>query len=216
MVITFNFSQLQNVYTEALRSPDKSLAFDIRIGNGKFLFMMFLSDEDKDAKDNLYIYMRNTRVMKKIKVYGYHLKGYFKVYINEDVKNSFINELQLSNRADKPFSFENFLIQLNNAIPLEINLNDKVDTLRNNANVISGLGVIDEADKTVLIGYKRLTVGTPRDKTLRKLYLYTNGNSEEITDFIGFLKGNNMTVAWTAEENNIKAADINYLINNIR
>ena len=59
MPIKFNFNRLQNIYFATLNSDDKATAFDIQIGKGRFLFMMYLSDEDKEAKDTLFIYMRN-------------------------------------------------------------------------------------------------------------------------------------------------------------
>lgn len=34
--IQFNFTQLKKIYMEALSSYDKSVAFDIRIGRGRF------------------------------------------------------------------------------------------------------------------------------------------------------------------------------------
>ena len=47
MPIKFNFNRLQNIYFATLNSDDKATAFDIQIGKGRFLFMMYLSDEDK-------------------------------------------------------------------------------------------------------------------------------------------------------------------------
>ena len=46
MAIEFNFNRLQNLYIATLHSFDKAMAFDIDIGRGRFLFMMYLSDED--------------------------------------------------------------------------------------------------------------------------------------------------------------------------
>lgn len=80
MAIEFDFSGLNNMYISALESLDKALAFDLKVGKGRFLFMMFLSEEDKESKDMLFLYMRNTKVMKKIKLYGNHRKGIFKRY----------------------------------------------------------------------------------------------------------------------------------------
>lgn len=79
MAIEFNFNRLQNLYIATLHSFDKAMAFDIEIGRGRFLFMMYLSDEDKESKDMLFVYMRNTRILRKIKMYGNHKKGDFKV-----------------------------------------------------------------------------------------------------------------------------------------
>ena len=48
-------------------------------GRGKFLFMMFLPDEDKEAKDKLYIFMRNTRDKTLRKMYLYLDADYDKI-----------------------------------------------------------------------------------------------------------------------------------------
>jgi hypothetical protein len=148
------------VYISTLESLDKALAFDLKIGRGRFLFMMFLSEEDKESKDALFVYMRNTRIMKKIKLYGNHIMGTFKAYINEDVQNCLIQELQLEHTG-RSFDFMNFLCQINEAIPQKINVDDKIKNLRDNCNIIKTLKVINEADKTVLIGERKLSVGTP-------------------------------------------------------
>lgn len=50
MTIKFNFNRLRNVYISTLNSYDKAVAFDIQVGKGKFLFMMYLSDEDEKIK----------------------------------------------------------------------------------------------------------------------------------------------------------------------
>lgn len=214
MEIKFNFNRLQKLYIETLHSLDKAMAFDIEIGKGRFLFMMYLSDEDEKSKDLLFVYMRNTRVLQKIKLYGNHEKGNFYVYIKDNVKNRFIQELQLTpNGGD--FSFIRFLNQLNENIPLQITQDKKVRTLRKNENIIRKLNVIDEAEKTVLIGDRHLSVGTPRDKTLRKLYLYTNASAQDVTQLIKLLKKLNRTVAWTTEDNNYRVADIREMINSL-
>lgn len=211
MTIEFNFNRLKNVYIKTLESLDKTLAFDLNIGRGRFLFMMFLSEEDKDSKDMVYLYMRNINTIKTIKLYGNHKKGTFKVYINEDVQKHMIRELQLGNTGRK-FEFNNFLTEFNNCIPQEIRSENKIRTLRDNSDIIRSLNVIDEADKTVLIGTKKLSVGTPKDKTLRKLYIYTDSDEKDITKFIEILKKMNMTVCWTTEEGRYKVADIRELI----
>ena len=65
-----------------------------------------------------------------------------------------------------------------------------------------------ESLKSILVGPRRLTKGTPRDKTLRKLYLYTDYDSDEVDRLIDYLKATNMTVAWTTPDKADKAADI--------
>ena len=51
----------------------------------------------------------------------------------------------------------NFLYQLNGAIPQETNISEKIEILRKNRNIVNRLNIIDDADKTVLIGEKRLS-----------------------------------------------------------
>ena len=82
----FNFNKLKDIYNSTLRSNDKAIAFDIQINKGKFLFMMYLSDEDKESMDMLFIYMRNTKALLKLKMYGSHRKGKFEVYLNCQIK----------------------------------------------------------------------------------------------------------------------------------
>lgn len=215
MAIEFAFNKLKSVYIETLKSLDKMLAFDLEIGRGRFLFMMFLSEEDKESKDILFLYMRNTRTMKRIKLYGNHIMGTFKAYIDEDVKKCLIEELQLG-YTGRNFNFMNFLYQLNEAIPQEINIDNKMKTLRNNRNIIRTLDVTDESDRTILIGERKLSTHTPRDKTLRKLYMYTNSSAEDIAELIGLLKKMNMTVAWTTEEKRYKESDIRQILGRLR
>lgn len=58
--------------------------------------------------------------------------------------------------------------------------------------------LVDDADRTILIGLKNLPEGNkPRDKTLRKLYLYVDGVTDEITSFLESIKSRNITLAWT-------------------
>ncbi|MCM1288032.1 MAG: hypothetical protein NC240_06940 [Clostridium sp.] len=211
MTIEFNFSQLKNVYFDALNSYDKSVAFDVNIGRGQFLFLMFLAEDDE--KDTLFLYMRNTLIMRKLKMYGSHRNGDFKVYISDEVQKRMVAELQLK-EGNGNFEFNTFLKQLNNAIPLKVDMKKKVNTLRKNRNVIQNVA-INDLEKTVLIGTKTLPKGKPQDKTLRKLYMYTEESESIITEFISNLKKANMTVAWTTEDQRFKAADINLLINNI-
>ena len=216
MTILFNFNELKNIYKDALKSDDKTLIFDSKIGKGRFLFMMFFAnDEDKDAKDMLFIHLRNIAYTIKLKMYGSHKQGVFNVYINETIQNKIIEELQLVHIGHQ-FDFINFLNQLNSSIPNNLPLIDKIEKLRSNKDIISPLNVIDEAKKTVLIGEHKLPNGqTPQDKTLRKLYMYTDGDVDDISTLIVHLKNSNRTVAWTTPDKKLKAMDIRKIINNL-
>lgn len=209
--IEYNFNGLKDIYEEALYSYDKSVAFDVKIGRGRFLILMFLSEFDD--RDSLFVYMRNTMVMRKLKMYGSHRNGDFKVYISEEIQNRMITELQLQKGTDE-FNFKRFLEQINQLIPRKISIDEKVKTLRNNRDIIRTVG-IDENDKTVLIGPKKLSKGEPQEKTLRKLYMYTEESASVITELIQKLKDANMTVAWTTEDQRYRAADINSMLNGI-
>ena len=142
-----------------------------------------------------------------------HKNGDFKVFISDGVQERMVAELQLK-KGNGNFEFNTFLNQLNENIPLKIEMHQKVNTLRNNRDVIKEVA-INDIDKTVLIGTKILSKGKPQDKTLRKLYMFTEESESIITEFIRNLKKANMTVAWTTEDQRFRVADINSLINSI-
>lgn len=101
------------------------------------------------------------------------------------------------------FNFPNFLEQVNNIIPSSLPLQAKLDKIREVwPQVRENLSkVVDNASKTILMGIKRLPEGkSPQDKTLRKLYVYTNGSADVITSLISALKMARVTLAWTDRE----------------
>jgi hypothetical protein len=212
-----NFTGLKNIYLEALSQEDGTLIFEVTIGKGNFLFMMFLSEDD-ESKDLLFIFMRNTHQLVKYKLYGNHKKGDFYIYVDNLLRKKLTTELQLTN-IDNSFSFENFLMQLNNRIPNQLTLETKIQILRNNWNSLqkhSLSNILDDSDKTILIGEKRLPKGQkPREKILRKLYLYTNGDPADVAKLIVSLKKANMTVSWTSPNAKINPADIRQIVNNV-
>lgn len=215
MTVTFNFSELNNVYLEALSSDDKTLIFETHIGKGRLLFMMFLSDEDKDSKDKLFIYLRNTKRLLNIKMYGNHSIGKFEVYITDQMQNKLIEELQLNSYTGS-FDFMRFLEQLNNSFPQTINHNNKIAELRKNKNIISPLNIVDDTDRTILKCEVRLPKNKkPQDKTLRKLYVYTDGSVEDISELIQLLKKFNMTVAWTKEDKKNTTTNVKALLSKL-
>ncbi|ECJ9929903.1 hypothetical protein FQR38_23880, partial [Salmonella enterica] len=61
--IKFNFSGLKAIYAEAWARKDPTIAFEIRLGAGCFVFMMFLSKEDSEQNDKLFIYYRNINTL---------------------------------------------------------------------------------------------------------------------------------------------------------
>lgn len=214
METIFNFTQLHSIYIETLQSPEKMMQFDIAMNNGQFLFMMFISEEDKKSRDMLFIYMRKTNVMIRLKMYKNHMEGNFVVYISEENKEAMIRELGLK-PGNGHFSFENFLGQLNDRIPLGMNREDRQRTYRANRDVVRNLRIVDEEKKTVLIGTRHLTRSKPRVKTLRKLYMYVNADVEDIDRIIQFLQEHNTTLCWTTEDMRWEAKDLNELFGNM-
>lgn len=205
MTIEFDLNNLNGIYSETISSPEKAVAFDMEFGKGQFLFMLFLSDEDKKSKDKLFVYMRNTKNMRTLKMYGNHLKGKFLLYFSDDIQSDFINEMQLNVNNNHGFSFEDFLNYINNNLPQSISRQARKNNLFDNSSIVN---YISDDEKTVLIGPRILTKGKPQDKTLRKLYLYTEASAYDIDRLIESLVKANITVAWTTVNNTTKVADI--------
>ena len=204
----YDLSGLKNIFNQAIERDEPTIAFEINNGRGKFLFMMFFDSEDESTKDQLFIFLRNTNKMIKLKLYGNHHQGHFYLYLKSYVKEWFKKELLIEDaNSGKVFDFDRFFQSLNNAIPTSIALQSKIETLRASwADVSDKLPqeIVDENDKTILIGDKALPSGKkPREKTLRKLYLYADGNADDITTLIKNLKRLNRTVAWTDDINKL-------------
>jgi len=197
-----SLSNLKSIFNESIERNEPTLAFEVTNGRGRFLFLMFFDSEDDSTKDELFIYMRNTNRMVRLKMYGNHRSGQFDVFINEYIENWFKQELQLGKQdPENPFIFERFFESLNLGIPIELTLEEKIETLRDSWNEVSDElpnEIIDENDKIFLIGPRTLPKEKkPREKTLRKLYVFVEANPRDVTRLIGHLKRLNKTVAWT-------------------
>ena len=216
MSFKFNLSGLEAIYNESLRRSEPTLAFEIIHGRGRFVFMMFFSKEDKESKDRLFVQLRNTQVFLELKAYGSHRNGDFIIYFKEQDKEAIINELMLDG-VGREFSFERFLEELNRQIPVELPLQSKLDKIREVWPQVAPnlVNVVDEADKTNLIGIKKLPEGkNPKDKTLRKLYIHANGSADVISNLIDALKTARVTLAWTNRDvDEISFADLMARIN---
>ncbi|WP_432355638.1 hypothetical protein [Sporosarcina sp. A2] len=190
----FNLTNMFNIYKQA-EEETKTIIFESHIGSGRFLVMSFFTDDDESTKDIIFLYLRNTNVFVKTKLYGNHAKGDFYIYPNEDTKSKLIAELQLR-EGSGGFSFTTFMEQFNKSIPESISSDLKVNLIKNNNDIINQTGAIDEADKIYLLTIKRLNSGVPQDKTLRKLYMYTENKSVDIDSLIKILKKVNYTAVW--------------------
>jgi hypothetical protein len=203
MKIEFNLSGLKDIYLEALKRSEPTLAFEVLNGRGRFLFLMFFSQEDKESKDRLFVLLRNTQMFLKLKAYGSHRKGDFLIYFQDHDQQAIVRELDLS-QGDSKFDFTKFLEQLNASLPSTLSLQNKINKVREVWPQVKNdlQEVIDESDKNILIGIKRLPMGhNPKEKTLRKLYIYTNGSSQVISQLISVLKSVRITLVWTNNPN---------------
>ena len=157
MAIKFNLSGLKKAYFDALHREDPTLLLEVAQGRGLFLFMMSFSEEDEASRDRLFILLRRTQCLLPLKLYGSHRQGNFFVYLDEDHEQAFVEELELRPSHDH-FQFERFLNQLNAAIPEAVPLGKKIDAFRVAWPELKrhGISIVDDADKTILIGVKRL------------------------------------------------------------
>lgn len=201
--IEFNFTGLSKIFSDSVNNNETTLAFQINNGNGKFVFMAFFDyDEKRESfKNFLFIFCRNINYMGQLKLYGNPYKNGFKVFITDIIKNKIIEELQLQKGVGNPFDFEQFLKVLNSQIPQKIHRKEKIKILKDNFREIDlekRKKLVTEANKIYLYGVNTLpSYKTPQEKTLRKLYLYVDGSSDDISDFIKELKKQNKTLMWT-------------------
>ncbi|KRF55011.1 hypothetical protein ASG98_17975 [Bacillus sp. Soil531] len=203
----YNLNNLFNIYIQAEKET-KTIIFESHIGRGRFLFMSFFADDDESTKDKIFLYLRNTNNMVSTKLYGNHSKGDFYIYPSKELQRKLVKELQL-NEGSGTFSFSAFMEQFNKSIPKSIPSELKVKLMRENSSAINQTGAIDEVEKIYLLSIKKLNIGTPQDKTLRKLYMYTENNSKDIDLFIKVLKKVNYTTVWgtTKPQKNVNIQD---------
>jgi hypothetical protein len=218
----FNLTGLIPLFTEARDREEKTLAFEVANGKGKFLFLMFFDDEDTETYDQLFVYLRNTKYMLNLKLYGNHSnRNYYKfdVYIKPWQENKIKEELGITGSFSiLPFELQKFLNDLNSSFPTSLSLKEKIVNLRKIWKEIRPKlpdNLVSDEDRTVLICEKRVSRGKPREKTLRKLYIHTEGNPDDIARLIRYLKAANMTVAWTTEDRGMRSADIRDFINRV-
>ena len=200
----FNLDGLKSIYNAAYKRDEPTLAFELRNGKGRFVFMMFFSQDDEASKDRLFVFLGNTNTLLKFKTYGSHRQGDFKIYVNRFEEQAIRQELDIRGGAVR-FDLSTLLRNLNSQIPHSLPLEKTIDVLRKEKAAFSEQpelkALVDDAAKIYLIGTVRLPENKrPREKTLRKLYLHLNYSSDTVTEFIAALKMTNHTVAWTDDK----------------
>jgi hypothetical protein len=92
---------------------------------------------------------------------------------------------------------------LNANIPQSLSLAEKIKLLRENRAAYQDdlANILDFYKRTELIGERQLPPEQrPRERTLRKLYLYSARSPEDVAAYIDDLKRRNCTVSWRVPE----------------
>ncbi|MBV8362009.1 MAG: hypothetical protein JO189_29365 [Deltaproteobacteria bacterium] len=210
----FNFSGLTPLYHEAVRNNERTIAFETRDGVGRFVFMMFFSEDDMESHDKLFILLARTNVLIKLKLYGSHRRGDFKAYLTSKDEKDIRAELDIHG-GTHAFNLIRFLTNLNAGFPDHLSLVQRIKTLSEHKDLFQTNQLretVDDALKVYLVGPRGLPEGhRPREKTLRKLYLYVKGDPAVIAEFISDLKKANKTVAWTDDPRKANNNSISFL-----
>ena len=77
---------------------------------------------------------------------------------------------------------------LKNLFNIYIQAEKETNTIIFESYVINQTGSIDEVEKIHLLSIKKVSIGTPQDKTLRKLYMYKQVIQRIMTYLLRFLK----------------------------
>lgn len=189
------------VWNESQSRDEPTVAFQIENGRGRFLFMMFFDPEDGETRDKLLVFLQNTQYMLRLKLYGSHYRGEFQLFLEDWQVEKIKRELQLAGRGGPAFDMERFMQSMNASIPQSMPLAAKIKLLRENRNAYQTelAKILDFHDRTELVGEMPLPPEKkPREKTLRKLYLYSTRSPEDVAIYIGELKRRNHTLRWRA------------------
>ena len=198
----YNFTGMREIYSNAIRAKEPTIAFELRNGRGRFLFMMFFSEDDEESRDALFVFLLRTKALLRLKMYGSHRKGDFNVYFAATDILKIRQELALEQNDTTRFEFQRFLGDLNSQIPANIPFAKQIGTLREHRAIFQHDShlrkVIDEGNKIYCTGPIRLPDNKhPREKTLRKLYLHLDANPQDVHTLIKALKERNWTVGWS-------------------
>ena len=142
----FDFSNLRNIYNQAIQKHHPTIAFRLVNGQGIFVFMMFFSEED-ESKDTLFILLGRTQVLLRLKMYGNHQSGTFTIYTKSYDDSKILEELNIR-EGNIPYDQRVLFENLNQNIPQNLPLAASIGEVRNNANVVSRIdGIIDDNDR---------------------------------------------------------------------
>jgi len=210
----FNLTGMRSILRDAIIKGVETIAFEIKEGEGKFIFMMFISDDD-ESKDIIYILMVGTRTLIEKKMYGNHRKGDFLIYIKNDEAEKFRQEIG-GQGGQNAFQIGAFLEKVNGRIPEKTSRSENIKCLSENKNSISEHQKIrrkvDESQKIYLIGTMKLPEGkSPSELRMRKLSLYLDADPSTISWICDKLRERNRTTKWT-DQRELAVQDISGVI----
>ena len=163
----YNFTGMREIYSNAIRAKEPTIAFELRNGRGRFLFMMFFSEDDEESRDALFVFLLRTQVLLRLKMYGSHRKGDYNVYFTDTDILKIRQELELEQNTTL-FEFRRFLGGLNSQIPANIPFAEQIGTLRENRAIFQNDSrlrrVIDEESKIYFTGVIQLQTTNTLEK----------------------------------------------------
>lgn len=217
MPADFNLNRLYNAYHEAICRGDFTFAFEIFMPPGRFIFFMFFAENDKKSKDLLYLYLQNTNKLEQIKLYGNHWNGNFEIYFNDKLKEAIRDELGIVNGRNRPFNLYNFFEELNRNIPQNLPAQAQIAILRQYyPNIRTRIpSIVNDEDRIYWMGFMRPRGGVPREQTLRKLYIHTECNHQQINDLLKAIASYGLTLRWTANPDRARNVDFAAMINEL-
>jgi len=175
-------------------------------GRGRFLFLIFIpTDAEGKIKWSaleLFIILSRTQAILRFDLMGQHYhQGDFKIKLTPPDITAIRTELDLTGEpCEGPaFELENFLADLNAAIPLSLSLENKIQAIQSEVDLVKvHCGkFVDNSLKIHLLGPLKLKLPKkPREETLRKLYTL-NAEPRTIASLVKNLKALNWTVSWT-------------------
>lgn len=204
--MNFNFTGLHPVFREAIIRREPTIAFPMKNGLGRFLFLLFIpTDTNGDIKWGaleLFIILSRTQAILIFDVKGQHYhQGDFKVWLTPSDVAAIRNELGLDDgdHGGRAFDPGRFLTELNAAMPQSLQLAQKIHAIQSETGLVrTHCGkFVDQALKIHLLDPRKLThPKKPREETLRKLYAL-NAEPRTIARLVEHLKILNWTVSWT-------------------
>jgi len=204
-----NFNQIPlpgfgPLYFQALKEERQSIVFEIQKGIGRFVFMIFFDENDKNRND-FFLLLGRTQQFREFQLYGSHKKSETRIFLNGKDVEAVRKELDIQAGGKIPFDAYGFMRGIAKEFPHELTIVQSMTKLREYKKVVMDEPRLDKIvpskDKRFFLHPMSLPEDRrPREPTLRKLYLNLDAEPRVIERFILWLKRQNKTVKWTDQE----------------